>query len=47
MITFISTLVSFYLIYRIIFVDKEDKRSYKGWWEYDPNKFDHKNEKGK
>lgn len=36
-------LFSLWLIYRIIFVDKEDKRGVKGWWEYDPNK--HKNQK--
>lgn len=39
----IGALFSLWLIYRIIFVDKEDKRSVKGWWEYDPNKY--KNQK--
>lgn len=42
MITLISILFSLYVVFRIVFIDKEDKRTYKGWWEYDPDKFNRK-----
>lgn len=39
----LGSLFFLWVAYRIIFVNKEDKRDVKGWWEYDPNKY--KNQK--
>lgn len=43
----IGAIFMLYLAYRIIFVDKEDKRGFKCWWEYDPEKWRDTNEKGR
>lgn len=35
----IGAVLMLYIAYRIIFVDKENKRNHKGWWEHDPEKW--------